>query len=186
MREDIDLVKDYLMEIGMPGDKIIDIIGLLWNDDESIFQYLQYVAETKETDYDKLYSMVYEITGEDPETELELNWNKMWVLWMNKKMESPYQEILSYETDVRNGSHLEYFNWIKDNENFEKTIDIVSKNLKGTVLETIFNQAYDAYQKIEKSKDEAEQILSLCDKAFANEEDAIEKYLETIASKIDL
>ena len=147
---------------------------------------------------EKLESVAYEISrkwrksesllnsSEEQNPEMERKWNKMWMLWMNDKLESPYQEILTYENEVRNGSHLQYFNWIQEHEDFEKIIDVVSLNLEGTVLEPIFSKAYTAYLELDQNEEDANQILLACDASFGDERDNIEKYLETIASKIQL
>ena len=63
---------------------------------------------------------------------------------------------------------------------------VVSLNLKGTVLEPIFNKAYTAYQKLDQNEEDANKILQSCDASFEDERDNIEKYLETIAAKIKL
>ena len=120
--------------------------------------------------------------------EFEQKWYKMWVLWMNEKMPSPYQEILSYENEVRNGSHLQYFQYFEKEENYkEADFLFVSKSLEGTVLKPIFDTAYKAF--IELKNDEnttAEKKLKDCDIVFSKKRNEIEAYLETIAITVDL
>jgi hypothetical protein len=192
-----ELLAEYLAAVGIPAISRILIIDDLW-EPEATMEMLEYIAETKEQNIEKLESVACEISrkwrksesllnsSEEQNPEMERKWNKMWMLWMNDKLESPYQEILTYENEVRNGSHLHYFNWIQEHEDFEKIIDVVSLNLKGTVLEPIFNKAYAAYQELDQNEETANQILQFCDDAFAEAADDIENFLETIASKIQL
>ena len=192
-----ELLAEYLAAVGMPVISRILVIDDLW-EPEATMEMLKYIAETEEENIEKLKSVACEISRkwrksesllnstEEQDPKLERKWNKMWTLWMNDKLESPYQEILTYENEVRNGSHLHYFNWIQGQEDFEKIIDVVSLNLEGTVLEPIFNKAYAAYKELDQNEEEANQILQFCDDAFAETADDIEKFLETIASKIQL
>ena len=194
---DQKLLAEYLCVVGMPLVSRLLVITELW-EPEATLEMLKYIAETKEQDIKKLRSVACEISRkwkkyeslldktEEQNPELEEKWYKMWQLWMNDRLESPYQEILTYENEVRNGSHLQYFNWIQEHEDFEKTINIVSLNLEGTVLKPIFDKAYKAYQELGENQSRAGEILRICDTTFAEQGDAIEEYLETIAAKIYL
>lgn len=129
----------------MPLVSRLLVMADLWKP-EAAMETLRYIADTEEQNIEKLQSVACEISRKwrksesllnstkKHETELERKWNKMWILWMNNKLESPYQEILTYENEVRNGSHLHYFNWIPENKDFEKIIDVVSLNLGGLFL----------------------------------------------------
>ena len=35
--------------------------------------------------------------------------NKMWALWEEERAESPYQELMTYQSEVNNGGHDQYF-----------------------------------------------------------------------------
>lgn len=189
------LLAEYLTAIRMPLVSRLLVIAELWHP-EATMEMLQYIAETQEQDAEKLSYVSCEIARKwkkyeslldetkEQDSDLEEKWHKMWQLWMNDRLESPYQEILTYENEVRNGSHLQYFNWIQENENPEKIVDIVSLNLVGTVLKPIFNKAYRAYLELEKNEEIANQILQSCDDAFAEAANDIEKYMETITAKI--
>lgn len=192
-----ELLSEYLAAVGMPLVSRLLVIADLW-EPEATMEMLRYIADTEEQNIEKLESVACKISRkwkkyesllnetEEQNPELEEKWYKMWQLWMNNRLESPYQEILTYENEVRNGSHLQYFNWIQEHEDFEKTVNVVLLNLKGTVLEPIFNKAYTAYQELDQNEEVANQILLACDASFGDERDNIEKYLETIAAKIKL
>ena len=36
-------------------------------------------------------------------------WNKMWDLWTEGRADSPYKELMSYQSEVNNGGHDQYF-----------------------------------------------------------------------------
>lgn len=38
-------------------------------------------------------------------TEKELKWNKMWELWAKECADSPYSELMTYQSEVNNGGH---------------------------------------------------------------------------------
>ena len=42
-------------------------------------------------------------------TEAQLKWNKMWELWAEGKAGSPYAELMTYQSEVNNGGHSQYF-----------------------------------------------------------------------------
>ena len=41
--------------------------------------------------------------------EEQLKWNKMWDLWVEKKVDSPYAELMTYYSEISNGGHAQYF-----------------------------------------------------------------------------
>lgn len=45
-------------------------------------------------------------------------WNKMWELWSEGKIASPYAELMTYQSEVNNGGHNQYFT------NVENTSDL--------------------------------------------------------------
>ena len=42
-------------------------------------------------------------------TEEQKKWNKMWDLWANGLTDSPYAELMTYQSEVYNGGHGQYF-----------------------------------------------------------------------------
>ena len=42
-------------------------------------------------------------------TEEQLKWNKMWELWTEAKVEVPYAQLMTYQSEVNNGGHDQYF-----------------------------------------------------------------------------
>ena len=38
-----------------------------------------------------------------------LKWNKMWDMWAEQKASSPYAELMTYESEINNGGHKQFF-----------------------------------------------------------------------------
>jgi len=36
-------------------------------------------------------------------------WNKMWNLWASGQVDSPYAELMTYQSEINNGGHDQYF-----------------------------------------------------------------------------
>ena len=43
------------------------------------------------------------------QTEKQLKLNKLWELWEEEKAASPYAELMTYQSEVNNGGHSQYF-----------------------------------------------------------------------------
>lgn len=120
-------------------------------------------------------------------TEEELKWDKMWELWTEEKAQSPYAELMTYQSEVNNGGHDQYFLNVVNTGNIEKEMSaldtILSEKLKANLKE-----AYKAYLVLEeKEEDEkAEEILEQCDDVFYENEEEINLALKEYVSKIKL
>ena len=59
---------------------------------------------------------IFDIFKKKKELPLEAQqWNKMWNLWTEDKIESPYKELMTYQSEVNNGGHSQYFCNIESN-----------------------------------------------------------------------
>ena len=80
----------------------------------------------------------------------ELQWNKMWDLWTEEKADSPYAEFMTYQSEINNGGHDQYF------LNFENTSDLekmsVLEQILSAKLKDNLRKAYQAYLTLEKMK----------------------------------
>ncbi len=120
-------------------------------------------------------------------SEEELKWNKMWDLWTEEKAKSPYAELMTYQSEINNGGHDQYFT------NVENTGDL---KIEMSALESILSEkmknnlkkAYNAYLALEENDEDenAEEILEQCDDIFYENEEEINHALEEYASKIKL
>ena len=117
-------------------------------------------------------------------TDSQLKWNKMWDLWSEGKVESPIGELMTYQSEINNGGHSQYFfntGNIDDLQmNLENILSILPKELKDNL-----ESAYKAYMALEQNEDneEAEKILEKCDDVFYENEHKIIRILEQYSEK---
>ena len=114
-------------------------------------------------------------------------WNKMWDLWVEERIESPYAELMTYQSEVNNGGHDQYFSNLEERGVLQKEIVSVEKILP-EILKNNFKEAYNAYLVLYKDEDneEAQVKLDECDDIFYQYESEINKILEEYASRIEL
>ena len=119
-------------------------------------------------------------------TEKELKWNKLWELWAEGHIDSPYSELMTYQSEINNGGHAQYF------ENVSNTSDLQNemlslKTILPLQLSAALEQAYTAYLKLEENDDaQSEELLGQCDDMFYEKEEEINRILEERAAKIEL
>jgi hypothetical protein len=58
--------------------------------------------------------------------EDELRWDKMWELWENEEAASPYAEIMTYEAEINNGGHSQYFYNLANSGNLAEAEELLS------------------------------------------------------------
>lgn len=116
----------------------------------------------------------------------DLKWNEMWNLWVQELVDSPYAELMTYQSEVNNGGHAQYFDNVSGTSDLQKEMSaldtILPPQLRGTL-----KKAYEAQLIIaEKDDEEAEETLRQCDEAFYKNEEEINRILEEYAAKIEL
>ena len=55
----------------------------------------------------------------------ELKWNKMWDLWAEEKASSPYAELMTYESEINNGGHMQFFDNVSNTSNLPQVISVL-------------------------------------------------------------
>ena len=50
----------------------------------------------------------------------EEKWNKMWELWVEGQAESPYAELMTYQSEIKNGGHDQYFTNVENTGDLQK------------------------------------------------------------------
>ena len=117
----------------------------------------------------------------------QLQWNKMWVLWVEEKADSPYAELMTYQSEINNGGHDQYFLNVENTSDLEKEISALEQVLSAELKDNL-RKAYQAYLALEENEDDedAEETLEECDDTFYEYEEEINKALEEYASKIEL
>ena len=124
---------------------------------------------------------------EVPLTEEEKKWNRMWDLWAEGEIESPYNELMTYQSEVNNGGHDQYFVNTSDNADIEKELSALYEILPEKLKDNL-QKAYKAYLQSEENEDdeEATEILESCDGIFWDYESEITEILEKYAEKTEL
>ena len=120
-------------------------------------------------------------------TEEQLKWNKMWELWTEEKVDSPYAELMTYQSEINNGGHDQYFTNVENTSDLNKEITALEQILSAE-LKNNLNKAYKAYLILEKKEEdeEAEETLEQCDDVFYENEEEINRLLKEYAYKIEL
>ena len=119
-------------------------------------------------------------------TEAQLKFNKMWELWTEEKAESPYAELMTYQSEVNNGGHSQYFCNVENVGDLQKEMAELGRVMPFDLNENL-QKAYQAHLILEKTEDEkAEEIMERCDDAFYENEQIINQLLEKYAEKIEL
>ena len=120
-------------------------------------------------------------------TEEQLKWDKMWELWTEEKAVSPYAELMTYQSEINNGGHDQYFTNVENTANLGKEMSALDQILPAKLKDNL-NKAYKAYLILEKKDEdeEAEEILEQCDDVFYENEKEINRLLEEYACKIEL
>lgn len=118
--------------------------------------------------------------------EAELKWNKIWELWTEEKAESPYGELMTYQSEINNGGHSQYFNNVENTGDIEKEMYALEKILSENLMDNL-KKAYKAYLVLEKKDDEkSEEIFDECDDVFYENEAEINDKLRKYAARIEL
>jgi hypothetical protein len=120
-------------------------------------------------------------------SEQQLKWDKMWDLWVEEMAESPYAELMKYQSEINNGGHDQYFTNVENTGDLAKEMAALEEILSKEMNENLKN-AYKAYLALEETEDdeEAEEILEECDDFFYENEEEINRKLEEYASTIEL
>ena len=120
-------------------------------------------------------------------TEEQLKWNKMWDLWTEGEAESPYAELMTYQGEINNGGHSQYFFNIENNDDLGKEMSALENILSNKLIDNL-HKAYKAHLILEENEDDekAEEIMEQCDALFFEHEEEINSKLQAYADTIQL
>ncbi len=118
-------------------------------------------------------------------TEENKQWNKMWDLWANGEIQSPYNELMTYQSEVNNGGHGQYFVNTENTSDLLKEMSGLNSVLSDTLKENL-KTAYEAHLLLEQDEtnEEAEAVLEKCDDVFFQNEKDINAILESFCKQI--
>lgn len=113
-------------------------------------------------------------------------WNKLWDLWCDGKIESPYSELMEYLNGVNNGGHSCHLDNIAGNGDLKKYVDNL-KLILPEPLKSNIELAYNAYIKNpDDISDEYEKILDSCDDCYYKNEELVMEIIKKRAEKVEL
>lgn len=120
-------------------------------------------------------------------TEEQLKWNKMWDLWTEGEADSPYAEMMTYQSEVNNGGHGQYFCNVENTRDLKKEMSALSTVLSDKLVGNL-NRAYEAHLILDKNECDAkaEEILENCDSVFFENEEEFNCKLEMYSNTIQL
>ena len=115
-----------------------------------------------------------------------MSWNKMWDMWVEGETTSPYTELMSYQSEVNNGGHSQYFFNIGENGDLKTEMAALETVLSPT-LKANLRKAYEAYLILEENEEDeaSEEALEQCDDVFYEYEEEINRTLEAYAATIE-
>lgn len=114
-------------------------------------------------------------------------WNKMWDLWVEEEADSPYAELMTYQSEVNNGGHMQFFDNVSNTDDLPRNIEVLYSILSGTLRENI-EKAYNAFLAYDENdeNDTISEIMDECDDVFYANESEIERILQEYADTIEL
>lgn len=120
-------------------------------------------------------------------TEEQLKWNEIWKRWANGEMGSPYAELMTYQSEINNGGHAQYFSNVENTGDLQEQMSALEQILSEKLL-TNLKKAYKAYLTLEENEDDekAEEVLGQCDNIFYKDEEEINCLLKEYCLTIEL
>lgn len=112
------------------------------------------------------------LVGEDAE-----RYNRMWDRWAEGKIGSPLAELMTYQAEVNNGGHDQFFHNMNVRGVLQKTLAELNKILPSNHKRNL-KLAYDTYKKYGDDYEKSEPILDKCDDFFYENEESINQILE--------
>ena len=111
---------------------------------------------------------------------------KKWELWAEEKADSPYAQLMTYQSEINNGGHDQYFTNVENTADLQNEMAVLEKILPVTHKDNLRN-AYKAYSVLKETEDEhTEEVLEQCDDVFYENESELNDILEEYAKTIEL
>lgn len=120
-------------------------------------------------------------------TEEQLKWNAIWELWGAEKAVSPYAEVMTYQSEMNNGGHEQYFEHVISFGNLPYELSVLDQILPVKLRKNL-KTAYQAYLKLQQNEDDekSEDTLERCDDVYFENDEQIDTILKRYADEIIL
>ena len=77
-------------------------------------------------------------------SQKEKNWNLMWSSWLSNKLESPLEQLCSYDNEMHRSGHLSFFEAYDSIEKLQRDLDVLYESLPKALSENL-KKAYSIY-----------------------------------------
>ena len=119
-------------------------------------------------------------------TDAERRWNRMWELWVQGNVASPYLELMNYQSEVNNGGHSQYFFNTANCGDLAAEIRVLLSIPPEPLLSSL-QRAYNAFSAQSDISDDCnDELFDECDELFYSNEELIQQYLESYAQTMTL
>ena len=125
--------------------------------------------------FDIFKKKTYPLTAEE-------RWNRIWELWAIGDLPSPLENLLTYESEVNNGGHSQYFFNVANGGDLAVEVEAVLSMLPEPLRENL-KRGYDAFASQEDiADDENEDLFEECDDVFYKHEQQIIDIIQEAAN----
>ena len=115
-----------------------------------------------------------------------LKWDKMWQLWANGQVDPPYDQLMTYQSEVNNGGHSQFFYNAEDTGDLDDVVREVLSILPEELAQNL-QTGHDAFKKYKDADDDCmDEVLDNCDDVFYENEEAINALLREFADRLEL
>lgn len=114
-------------------------------------------------------------------TKDQRKWNRMWELWTEGRVDSPYAELMTYQSEINNGGHTQYFDNVENTGDLQNEMSMLATILSEKLRQNL-REAYQAYVVLDENE-QAEEIMERCDSVFYENEEEINHLLEEYAAR---
>lgn len=103
--------------------------------------------------------------------------SKMWDLWVEGNIPSPYADLMTYKSEVNNGGHAQFFHNVSKTGHLRAVMRALDKLLPFDTKPALV-EAYHAWQVNGAEAEENENFFIAADEWFEKKEKIIDKILE--------
>lgn len=111
--------------------------------------------------------------------------NKMWDLWAEGKVSSPYAELMTYQSEINNGGHDQFFYNVSQSDSVERVVGELYKILP-EALASNMRTAHHALLENGDDTDANEEVFEGCDDFFYENEELINYILQEYSKTIEI
>lgn len=121
-------------------------------------------------------------------TDEQVKWNKIWDMWVEGTAQSPYAELMTYQSEINNGGHRQYFSNVENTGDLQKEMSVLKTALSEELIDNLqkAHQAYLSFEESDYEDDKSDEIMDKCDNLFYEKEEEIDRILKEYATRIEL